>query len=222
MTPCTSEYEVFVERREMQRNSPQQQPYPPPSKWFSPGPPECGDGNLVERVGRSARTHRGYLWGGIASLAVALIAFTGCSDAPRNPQAAESSSSPEFPSRARPPEQVIQVVAYYFHGTVRCETCQKIEKHSKDLIHGRFADQLASQHLVFKSVDYDEPENRHFLTDYKLPCPSLVLVREERGKPREWKLLGQTWDYVHIPPQLDQYIEEEVGDFVQRAFDPTK
>jgi hypothetical protein len=42
----------------------------------------------------------------------------------------------------------------------------------------------------------------------------LVLVRQKDGKDQEWKLLGQTWDFVHIPPKLDLYIEEETRNFL--------
>ena len=79
----------------------------------------------------------------------------------------------------------------------------------------RFAAELALERLVFKAVNYDRPENAHFSRDYKLPCPSLVLVRQKGGKDQEWKLLGQIWDFVQIPPRLDQYIEEETRKFLE-------
>lgn len=101
------------------------------------------------------------------------------------------------------------VIAYYFHGTVRCETCLRIEKQAQDLIGSRSASQV-----VFRSVNYDEPEHAHFSKDYKLPCPSLVLVRQKNGKEQDWRLLGQTWVHVQIPPKLDQYIEEETTKFL--------
>ena len=44
----------------------------------------------------------------------------------------------------------------------------------------QFSAELAANRLVFTSVNYELPENAHFLTDYKLPCPSLVLVAERR------------------------------------------
>ncbi len=111
----------------------------------------------------------------------------------------------------------VQVIAYYFHGTVRCETCLKIEKQAHELIRIRFAAEVASERLVFKPVNYDKPENDHFWKDYKLPCPSLVLVRQKDGKDQEWKLRGQTWDFVRIPPKLDQYIEEGTSKFLEAA-----
>lgn len=87
-----------------------------------------------------------------------------------------------------------------------------IEKQAQELMRSRFPSQI-----VFRSVNYDEPENAHFLTEYKLPCPSLVLVHQENGKDRNWKLLGQTWDHVQIPPMLDQYIEEETTKFLAQS-----
>jgi hypothetical protein len=57
----------------------------------------------------------------------------------------------------------------------------------------------------------------HFLKDYELRCPSLVLVRQEGGKERERKALGQTWEFVHIPPKLDLYIEEKTSKFLEVA-----
>jgi hypothetical protein len=66
-------------------------------------------------------------------------------------------------------------------------------------------------------VNYEQPENAHFLEDYELGGPSLVLVRQNGGKDVERKVLRQTWDSVHIPPQLDLYIKEEARKSVDEA-----
>ncbi len=50
--------------------------------------------------------------------------------------------------------------------------------------------------------------------DYKLPCPSLVLVRQRNGKDEKWKLLGDTWQLVHAPPKLNSYVKTEVRNFL--------
>jgi hypothetical protein len=103
-----------------------------------------------------------------------------------------------------------QVIAYYCHGTVRCETCLKIERQAREAIERRFAVEVAEKRLVFKPVNYDKPENAHFLKDYKLPCPSLVVVRGTNAKDEKWKLLGETWGHVENPVKFDEYIEGEV------------
>lgn len=107
-----------------------------------------------------------------------------------------------------------QVIAYYFYGTVRCETCLLTEVLAKAVIEQQFSVELAANRLRFASVNYDLPENAHFLTDYKLPCPLLVLVRKTEGHAEEWKQLGDTWQRVHDPPKLNNYVESEVKKFL--------
>ncbi len=108
-----------------------------------------------------------------------------------------------------------RVIAYYFHRTVRCETCLRIEKQAHEVITNRFAFEVATEGLVFKAVNYEPPEAAHFREDYELGGPSLVLVRQKGGKDVERKVLGQTWDFAHIPPKLDLYIEEETRKFLE-------
>ena len=104
----------------------------------------------------------------------------------------------------------VQVIAYYFHGTVRCETCLKIEKQARAAIEWRFPLEIAEKRLVFKPVNYDKPENAHFLRDYKLPCPSLVVDRQKAGKDERWKLLDKTWEHIENPFTFTDYVEGEV------------
>jgi hypothetical protein len=151
----------------------------------------------------------------IFTLGLAVLA--GCSDAPDKPEAKPAPGAPIAPVAVDPLAETTQVIAYYFHGTVRCETCLKIEKQAQDLINRRFLAEVAGQRLVFKPVNYDAVENAHFLKDYRLSSPSLVLVRQKGGKDQEWKVLGQTWDFVQMPPILDQYIGEETSKFLYEA-----
>jgi hypothetical protein len=148
-------------------------------------------------------------------LSIGVAVLAGCSDAPDRPEAKEPPGEPNVPAAVDRVAETAQVIAYYFQGTVRCETCLKIEKQAHELISRRFAAEVASERLVFRPVNYDQPENTHFSKDYKLPCPSLVLVRQKDGKDQEWKLLGQTWEFVQIPPRLDQYIEDETRKFLE-------
>jgi len=103
-----------------------------------------------------------------------------------------------------------QIIVYYFHGTVRCDTCQKIEEQAKHVIDQQFKAEVAAKRIVFTPVNFDQPENRHYSLDYKLPCPSLVIVRQMAGKDVKWKLLGDTWKLVDEPEKFDKYIADEV------------
>jgi hypothetical protein len=123
-------------------------------------------------------------------------------------------SKPSAPAPAATNAPSQQMIAYYFHSTVRCETCLKIEQQAKAVIERQFKTELAAHRLVFKSVNYDLPENAHFLLDYKLPCPSLVLVRQKDGKDDQRALLGDIWQLVENPVKFNGYIETEVNKFL--------
>jgi hypothetical protein len=120
--------------------------------------------------------------------------------------------STSVPATTNTPNQ--QIIAYYFHGTIRCETCLKIERQAKEAIARRFQKELDAKQLVFKPLNYEQPENTHFLQDYKLPCPSLVLVRQKDGKDEKCTLLGDTWQLVEDSVKFNKYIETEVNRFL--------
>lgn len=109
-----------------------------------------------------------------------------------------------------------RAVAFYFHGTVRCETCLKIESLARETIQRQFAPQLADGRLAFTSLDYDQPENHHYLAAYQLPCPSLVLVRQGTTNGEPWKLLGDTWQLVEDTNKFNLYVETEVARFLRQ------
>jgi hypothetical protein len=111
----------------------------------------------------------------------------------------------------------VQVIAYYFHATIRCETCLKIEKRAKEAMERRFKAEMADKRLVFRPVDFMKPKNLHFAQDYQLPCPSLVLVWQQHGKDKKWKLLGDTWELIEKPEQFDRYVETETDKLMQET-----
>lgn len=141
------------------------------------------------------------LWLGLLLIAAMLPA--GAADSPNPKPAAPATAATNAPSQ--------MVIAYYFHGTVRCETCLKIEQQAKAVIERKFKPELDAQRLVFIPLNYDLPENAHYLLDYKLPCPSLVLVHQKAGKDEQRILLGDTWQLAENPVKFNAYIETEVN-----------
>lgn len=140
-------------------------------------------------------------------LLLVATAFANAAEKPDTKPLAPAATTTNAPS--------VQVIAYYFHGTVRCETCQKIERQAREVIERKFKLELAAKRLVFKPVNYLLSENTHFQQDYKLPCPSLVLVRRQAGKDEKWKLLGETWQLIEDTTKFNHYVEDEVDKFLR-------
>ncbi|MFA5270946.1 MAG: nitrophenyl compound nitroreductase subunit ArsF family protein [Candidatus Omnitrophota bacterium] len=118
---------------------------------------------------------------------------------------------PVFGQEAPP----VKVVAYYFHGNVRCYTCHKLEEYSKEAIEQNFKDALSSGKLEFKVVNVDEKTNAHFIDEYQLYTKSLVLSLIKNGKEIKSKNLDKIWEYVGDKKKFFEYVTKETRDFLK-------
>ena len=132
------------------------------------------------------------------AIVVAMLAF---GITPGRGAAPAQSSSPE-------------VVAYYFHTNTRCDTCRKIEAYSKEAIQEGFKSELQNGTLELRIVNYEEPENRHYIKDYQLVSKSLVLVKMVDGKQAEWINLKLVWDLVKNKKAFLNYVRGEVKNYL--------
>src|SRR3989338_8182119 len=109
------------------------------------------------------------------------------------------------------------IVAYYFHGKVRCVTCQKLEQFSKEVLDTYFKGKLESGKLQFKIVNVEMKDNEHFAKDYKLYTKSLVLSLVKDGKEIKWKNLDKIWEYVGNKEKYADYVKTETKDFLKET-----
>lgn len=110
-----------------------------------------------------------------------------------------------------------QVIAYYFHGTQRCKTCLQIEASAKETIELNFPDELKDGRLVWKSIDFDEPANEHYTTDYQLLSSSLILVEFRDGKQTRWRNMEQVWELVWEKELYANYVRDGVSQFLGKS-----
>lgn len=101
------------------------------------------------------------------------------------------------------------LVVYYFHGDTRCPTCRNIETYSHEAVQAAFTDELAEDKLLWKAVNYEQPENKHFATKYEIVSPTVVLVRTSAGKVSDWRNLARVWELVGDRDAFTAYIQDE-------------
>lgn len=68
-----------------------------------------------------------------------------------------------------------EVKAYYFHGNVRCVTCEAVEKVSKEAIAEYYGDKVA-----FESINRDEEKNKTLVKKYKVSGTALIIDNGEK------------------------------------------
>ena len=110
-----------------------------------------------------------------------------------------------------------KVIAYYFHTNTRCSTCIKIEQYSKEAIEKGFPEELKSGALEMRIVNYENPENRHFMQDYKLVSKSLILVNTVNGKQTEWTNLKVVWQLTGRKDAFLNYVRKEVRGYLAKG-----
>lgn len=115
------------------------------------------------------------------------------------------------------PEPSDRVVATYFHGDRRCATCLKLEAYSREALETGFAEELGDSTLVWRTVNYDRQENKHFLNDYELFTKALILSRTRNGVEAGWKNLDKIWELVRNKDDFVKYVQDETRDFIDNS-----
>jgi len=140
---------------------------------------------------------------------------SGPSDQPVSPDQGIQTASRTAIEESAPTPSVQEprrfVLATYFHNTVRCPTCLAIERDSRAALQAAFAADFATGKLVWRTVNMEDKGNDHYVTDYKLPCPSLVIAEMKGERELRFKLLGETWNLIHgDSKRFSSYVTSEV------------
>ena len=109
------------------------------------------------------------------------------------------------------------MIAYYFHATVRCQTCKAIEAYSREAIEQAFAEDLKKGAIEWRPINIQAPENRHFVQDFRLYTRSLILVKVRDGKQVEWKNLDKVWDLVRDKGEFLKYVQSNVNPWLRNS-----
>ncbi len=110
-----------------------------------------------------------------------------------------------------------KLIVYYFAEGKNCSTCASIPLYTRAALDTYFANELGSGVIVWRTVNVDEAQNAHFVTEFNLYTKSIVLIRVENGKQVRWKNLDSVWDLVYDKPAFVAYIRKEVREDLDKA-----
>lgn len=110
------------------------------------------------------------------------------------------------------------VVAYSFHGTLRCTTCVLVERGAEEAIRGDFPGELAAGSLSWRSINIRLPGNEHYAAEYQVGSWALVLAEHRGEAPGRWMNLSRAGELVHADPgEFRRYVTAEVRAFLDAA-----
>lgn len=128
-------------------------------------------------------------------------------------QAVPKASAPAAAKADSPRAQMTaeqKLIVYYFHGTMRCPTCYKLENYAKSVVETDFADAIRNGKIEWRTVNVEDVGNEHFTNDYKLYTKSVIVSVRKDEKESSWKNLDQIWTLVGDQTQYQDYIRKEV------------
>lgn len=153
----------------------------------------------IERIGLAAVA---------AALALSLTALVA---------AGEPAPAVPPPAAAPSDDAATHVVrVYYFRTTARCVSCKKIEAFTDSAIRTAFAREIEIGKLAWQVINVQEPENGHFIRDYKLATKSVVVVDTVDGGQVRWKNLSRVWELLGDEAAFARYVQEEVRQYLEK------
>ena len=107
-----------------------------------------------------------------------------------------------------------KIVVYYFYTNYRCYSCRMIEQYTKEAVEKFFDKELKEGKLIFKPVNIDEKENKHFIKDYQLYTKSVVISKMKDNEEVSFKNLDKVWKLLRNKEGFYSYIKEETNGFL--------
>jgi hypothetical protein len=110
-----------------------------------------------------------------------------------------------------------QIEVVYFHSTQRCQTCLWIESHAQGAVVANFETELDDSLLVWRSVDFEQPEHKHYAKEFGLYTQSLILIEHIDGQQSRATNLELIWELVREDSAFADYVQTEVRTFLDGA-----
>ncbi len=131
------------------------------------------------------------------------------------PHSSQQSTSNLTNAPTNPQNLGEKVIVYYFHGTYRCPTCRAIEEYTLQAVKEKFSKELDEGKVEFKTINLEEPENQHFIEDFKLVTRCVVIEKVVNNKSKEHTKLEKVWDYVHGEKEdFFKYIQDNIQKYL--------
>ena len=105
------------------------------------------------------------------------------------------------------------VKVYYLHGNTRCPTCRAIEAYAHEAVRSGFAAELRTGEIAWEVVNYETPGNEHFIADYNIVAPNVVLVRFRDGRQIAWKGLPEVWKLTRDKGEFRAFVQTSLRAF---------
>jgi hypothetical protein len=130
-------------------------------------------------------------------------------------EAASGGGENKAPSGGLPVRDGVKV--YYFHSNTRCDNCRKVEAYGQEAVERGFVDEMKRGQIGWQAVNYETPGNEHYVVDYELVAPNLVLAMFKDRKQVKWTALKEVVDETGDKKAFTNLLQKRLREFIQET-----
>jgi hypothetical protein len=112
--------------------------------------------------------------------------------------------------RTQPGVAADAILVTYFSSDVRCATCVRIERLTRECVERNFAQEIQSGRIQFRTVNLDGPGNEHFIRDYGLISKTVIVSDLAKGQEVRWENLQDVWTKQKDENSFEAYVVDAV------------
>ncbi|NQV31461.1 MAG: hypothetical protein HQ515_02150 [Phycisphaeraceae bacterium] len=101
-----------------------------------------------------------------------------------------------------------KVVVYYAHATIRCVSCETIERLTHETLDEQFSEAVAAGRLAFKEVNFQE--DSAFAKQYEIVANCVIVSQVKQGQEVRHQRLDEVWDLYEDPPAFKQFLGDAI------------
>ncbi len=138
----------------------------------------------------------------------------------QNDEASASDSASAAPDGAAETiEGPSRISVYYLFNTFRCATCRKVESLTKEAVLGTeavpgpFADDVSAGKLTFESLNIEQEEHSHFLTNFGTQAKIPVIAEISGNRIVRFVVLDKSWFLFDDKPRYLGYVRDAIETF---------
>lgn len=153
----------------------------------------------------------------IAIIGIGAWAWKNFSPVGQETAEAGKASSPDTETAALFSHSEHIVVVTYFTSDQRCKTCLEIERLTQKSVQQSFTKELANKEVIFQTINFDRPENKHYVEQYQLAFKTVVVSERIKGKEQQWSKYDKVWELVDKPTEFSAYLQDGIRQYLVQS-----
>ena len=72
------------------------------------------------------------------------------------------------------------IQVYYFHGSIRCETCVAVDENTHQFLKDLFPDKMKNGKIIFQSINIDKNQRPDLINKYQIYAQTLLIIKGDK------------------------------------------